>query len=196
MDQSRECLINLRNHLFTLPKGKISDVSTVEILLAEAWDELEGDYGGLTGHKICGRLEELKWDPPILSFTIERHGAMKFGSSRAELQDWGVDVVEGQAGYSSCRYREIYARARPLKTKPIAEEISKLILDRTETDKLKWRDNKTRVTVNIGKVILDDAARETVAARRKRFRRDLMEFLEPYGWEQIRPNNYRLSPKD
>lgn len=85
MDQSRECSRNLRNHLFTLPKGKISDVSTVESLLAEVWDEFVGDYGGLAGYKICGRLEELEWDPPILSFTIERHGTMKYGSSRAEL---------------------------------------------------------------------------------------------------------------
>jgi hypothetical protein len=37
----------------------------------------------MTGQKLLGRMEEVVWEPPILSFTVERHGGTVQGSSRA-----------------------------------------------------------------------------------------------------------------
>lgn len=165
------------------------------MLLAAAWQELETDYGGLSGRKLIGRMEDLRWNPPLLSFTIERHGATKYGSSRAELQDWVVDIEEGTASFSSTRYRQLYKRSPPLKTKPLAEEIGKLIIERQDSERLKWSEDKTAVKLVIGKIIPDDTAKETVAGRRKRFRRDLTELLQEHGWAQVRPNYYALLDK-
>ncbi len=182
----------LKSHLNTLLSGKISDTSKIEDLLSRCWGQLEVDHGAMAGYKLLGRMENVKWNPPLLSFTIERHGAMKFGSSRAELQRWSVNINEAVAGYSQ-GYRQKYKRESPLKTKPLAEEVGKLIIGRKDSEKLKWYDDKTRVRVIAGKIIPDDVAKQTLFARRKRFRRDLTEFLNNYGWQEIRPNNYRFA---
>jgi len=47
----------------------------------------------MTADKLLGRMEEVLWSPPDLTFSIERHGAAALGSSRAELQEWMIDVV-------------------------------------------------------------------------------------------------------
>lgn len=185
----------LKEYLATLSRGEISDadkVERVEILLAEVWDQFEGLWGGMAGYKIRGRLEDIKWDPPLLSFTIERHGAAKYGSSRAELQNWVVDVEEGTSSYANTRYRQLCKRSPPLKTKPLAEQIGRIIVKRKDSKKLKWSDDKTSVRLIIGGIIPDDTAKQTVAGRRKRFRRDLTEFLQEYGWQEIYPNKYRF----
>ena len=39
-----------------------------------------------------GRMEKVEWQPPYLTFSIERHGATVKGSTRAELQNWQVDT--------------------------------------------------------------------------------------------------------
>ncbi|MFX0199763.1 MAG: hypothetical protein ACFFCW_26880 [Candidatus Hodarchaeota archaeon] len=68
-------------------------------------------------------------------------------------------------------------RSSTLKTKPLAEQIGKLIVKRQDDKKLKWSDDKTDVRVIIGEIIPDDTAKETVAGRRKRFRRDLTQYF-------------------
>ena len=190
-----KALESLTEYLFALQSGPIEDATRCEVLLADAWQELETDYGALSGRKLIGRMEDIRWNPPLLSFTIERHGATKYGSSRAELQDWVVDVEEGMASFSCKRYRQLYRRSPPLKTKPLAEETKKLIVENRDSEKLKWSEDKTKVKVVIGKIIPDDTAKQTVAARRKRFRRDLTELLQEHGWAEVRPNHYTFLNK-
>ena len=180
----------LRKYLAALPSGEIADTAELEALLAEAWDQFSSGYGSMPAHKIPGRLEDVKWNPPLLSFTIERHGAMKMGSSRAELQAWVVNLDQETADCSQTRYRQMYKREPPLKTKVLAEETGKLIVKREDSPNLKWYDEKTRVRVFIGNIILANVARQTLVGRRKRFRRDLTEFLKDYGWKETSWNNY------
>ena len=182
----------LKEYLSSLQSGPIKDVTELEGFLSSAWEECEGSGGGLSGYKIMGRLEDVKWDSPLLSFTIERHGAVKYGSSRAELQDWVFDISDGTTSYTASRYRQIHKISLPLKTKPLAEKVGKLIIACENSKQLEWRDNKTCVKVIIGVVIPDDAATQTVVGRRKRFRKDLTEFLKSYGWQEVRPNHYAL----
>src|SRR5262245_9543483 len=82
----------LRAQLATLQPGKIPDTTDLEPLLAACWDEFTGDDGGMEGHKLLGRMEDVTWEPPVLSFTVERHGRTVAGSSRADLQGWAVNV--------------------------------------------------------------------------------------------------------
>jgi hypothetical protein len=58
------------------------------------------DETAMEGWKVS-RAEELSWNPPILSFTIERHGATARGSSRAELHEWTVTLHEGTAHWAA-----------------------------------------------------------------------------------------------
>jgi hypothetical protein len=89
MSQDNETGVDrLRIYLATLPPGPISDPAALERLLAACWDEFTGDYGGMEGYKLLGRMEDVTWGPPVLSFSVERHGGTVMGSSRAELQGW------------------------------------------------------------------------------------------------------------
>src|SRR5947208_2380350 len=85
----------LREALAEVPAGPlVGDMaSKVESLLIGCWDEFEGSSTeNTTGDKLIGRIEKLEWQPPNLTFRIERHGATVMGSSRATLQRWNVDI--------------------------------------------------------------------------------------------------------
>src|SRR5438445_9081548 len=69
------------------------------------------------------RAEDLLWKPPFLSFTIERHGATVLGSSRAELQDWMVNLHLETARCAGGRYRQLWPTASRLYVKPIAARV-------------------------------------------------------------------------
>lgn len=57
------------------PPGSDLDREQIEFLLADAWPSLRGSRaGGMQPHKIRGRTEALSWNPPHLTFEIERHG--------------------------------------------------------------------------------------------------------------------------
>jgi len=79
------------------------------------------------------------------------------------LQDWVVDVEEGTSSYANTRYRQLYKRSPPLKTKPLAQQIGMVIVERQDSKKLKWSDDKTTVRLIIGEIIPDDTAKQTVA---------------------------------
>jgi hypothetical protein len=62
------------------------------LLLAGCWHEFVGAESQRMHAGKLGRMEDVRWEPPVLSFRIERHGAMGVGSTRAELQNWRVDL--------------------------------------------------------------------------------------------------------
>lgn len=184
---------DLRKYLEKTPPGRIDNAADLENLLDQCWDELEGDIGGMAGNKLHGRMEDVEWNPPILRFTIERHGGTVMGSSRAELQDWRIDVEVKRVYCSVSSYRQIYPREPALNVNPIADEIRDLILNREQDDRLKWF-NDRRVQILTGKIIPDwSTAKQTLAGRRKRFRKALTERLQIHGWRETRPSVYELA---
>jgi hypothetical protein len=78
----------LQSYLATIPPGTIADTAELEGLLATCWDDFSGDHGGMEGRKLLGRMEDVAWNLPLLTFTIERHGGTALGSTRATLQEW------------------------------------------------------------------------------------------------------------
>lgn len=182
-------LAQLRTHLAGLPSGRIEDESKIESLLAPCWSELSIDEGGgMDALKLHGRMDNAEWNPPDLTFQIERHGGLVQGSSRAELQNWRVDLEKGTATLVRTGYRQLYRMAPRLDVKPIAREISELILSNKKDERLKWYDDG-RVRVEIGKVIPDWAAKQTTTGRRKRFRTELNRLLDRHGWAPTRGAN-------
>src|SRR5690348_3540304 len=65
--------------------------------LERVWYDLHSSSDEkMATHKLS-RLEQPEWNPPCLTFAIERHGGTVLGSTRAELQWWIVDLDAGTA---------------------------------------------------------------------------------------------------
>jgi hypothetical protein len=97
-------------HLAIVVPGEVADTTELERLLAASWHKFSGDDGGMSGQKLLGRMENVAWAPPKLTFTIERHGGTVRGSTRAELQHWEVNADQQTAaiekrGQTPCRTR-------------------------------------------------------------------------------------------
>jgi hypothetical protein len=175
-------LARLRAHLATVQPGRIIDTTDLERLLAACWDEFSGDYGGMEGYKLLGRMEDVTWEPPVLSFAVERHGRTVAGSSRADLQGWTVNIESNTIFYEPLGHRQVRPMQPRLKVEPLVEEIVRLIVAKQGDDRLQWHEDGS-VKVLVGKIIpADSAVKQTLAGRRKRFREKLVERLEAEGW--------------
>ncbi len=172
-----------------IPEGKIEDQAVsgeIETALYGVWHLLDtGQVGGMRPGKLLGRLERIEWQPPILTFVVERHGATVMGSVYAELQNWQVNVVECTATLGEGKKRLVGARQPPLKVEPLVMKIVELIAMCQEDDRLKWAKGKQRVQIQIGKIIPDDAAQQTLQGRRRRFSKLLEETLAEMGWKKV-----------
>jgi len=180
----------LQYHCATLPPGPVADIPTLERLLAAVWDELSGDDGGMKAYKLPKRMEKPIWNPPILTFRIERHGAASLGSSRAEIQEWTVDLERLTASVKVAGRRQIGPLNSRLDVKSIAADLCSAILTGKQDERLKW-DGTSKVRVLMGNVLPEGSAvKETLAARRKRLRNEISRLLAPEGWKCVRPNDY------
>lgn len=176
----------LRQLLTNLSSGQVPQDIQPELiqLLEDCWDMFDGsDQEGMGVYKIQ-RMKDPWWNPPILSFTIERHEATMLGSLRAEIQEWTMDVDHRVAECRSAGYRQLYQRGAPLDVKPIAEEIAQLIIKGKQDERLQWSgNNHLRIPTDI---ILEATSipKQTPQARRKRLLKALEESLSPYGWKR------------
>ena len=83
MDGENPALQLLQRHLAALAPGAIADIGKLAALLAGCLHQVEGTHAqGMHAGKLA-RMEAVRWEPPLLSFIIERHGAMALGSTRA-----------------------------------------------------------------------------------------------------------------
>ncbi len=126
------------------------------------------------------------WDPPELSFTIERHGAMQLGSSRAQLQRWTVDVQEGKASYRPDGYRQVGKRNEPLYAEKLAEKIKEEIMAGEDAEYLRWLDENTALITLKTAVTREGESlpQETLDRRRRRLHEELDDKMEEEGWEK------------
>src|SRR5262245_58986210 len=74
------------------------------------------------------RIESPVWQPPLLLFDIERHGATVKGSSRAIVYTWSLDTSSGRAGVCGEKSRQLYAQDKRLDVKPIAADLAEAII--------------------------------------------------------------------
>ena len=181
----------LKEYLRSLGPGPISDMSQLPDLLADCWDELDGGNAeGMESYKLSGRMEDVSWEPPLLSFIIERHGGFVLGSTRAERHKWGIDVEAKSANCVTVGHKQL----RPMQPKwdpgPVVQEIVPLIANHQEDARLKWNEDGS-VRVVIGKILPEGSAvKQTLASRRKRFRNLLDQELTARGWRKVRQNVY------
>jgi hypothetical protein len=187
---------SLKDFLMGQAPGSQLDEAQIEFLLAQVWPSLRGSSaGGMQPHKIRGRTENLCWNPPQLTFAIERHGGTVNGSTRAELQRWCVDVAAHTAEIVSTGKRQLRAMAKKVNVKEPAAMIAEAILKNQESASLK-RYPDGRVKVLISALIPQEGAfKQTVAGRRKRFRAALAALIQEHGWSEVATNTYQRRPE-
>jgi hypothetical protein len=177
-------IAELQKVMSTMPPGDVADPAGIDEMLASCWEGLNRHDGGMAGYKLIGRMEEVKWNPPILRFVIERHGGTVMGSGYAKLQSWAVDLEKELATLVDDYGRRWLGGSRntPLKVGPIAAEIAELIKTGKQDPRLKWK-STDEARISISKVIPDNCPNQTLVGRRRRFKKALQESLREHGWE-------------
>ena len=185
---TEEATNELREYLDSIPPGNVEKgrQGMVESLLAKCWSDLEGsEHDGMAGYKLHERTEDLSWDPPELTFSIERHGGTVRGSNYAEVQHWSVDLDSGVARGENGGKRVVGNKSRPLDTNSLAQEITNAVAARMSDPRLEWQGGN-RVRIMIGKVLPSHSAvRQTLQDRRRRFGKDLELRMKECGWEKV-----------
>lgn len=178
----------LREYLARVDPGSVVGSAELKRLLATAWDAFEGsDVGAMAGDKLLTReLEDAAWEPPELSFTIERHGGAAQGSSRAERQRWVLDLARRTASMDSVGWRQLSPSQPPFSKEDaarLAEEVVRHVLARADHPALEWKpDGRVRIVVSA--IIPPDLPKQTLQGRRKRLREVLAARMVKAGWQE------------
>lgn len=145
----------------------------------------------MDGYKLLNRMENVSWQPPILSFSIERHGGTVMGSTRAELQHWEVDLVKQTATIVKTGHRQLSPMAKRVYIKPLAEELLEAIRSGKEDDRLAWH-GQDEVSLCTSFIFPRKSGfRMTVGGRRNRLREAVAAVLLNEGWERLDKDTFR-----
>lgn len=178
-----------------LPEGA---VATAERFLAECWDALDGGADhGMMGRKLLARTETMHWQPPLLTFRIERHGATAHGSTRAEVQEWCIDLDDRRATCDIVGHRQVRRPASRADMNALAADVASPVMAGADAPFLVWSEDHQRVRVIMTRVdaVLAVGYQQTLAGRRKRFRTALDALLIPAGWSRVPGNRLAYARK-
>jgi len=181
-------LADLRQALEGVPSGALSKelVKTIEQLLSVVWDKLDGGRDtGMAAHKLRNRCQAMAWEPPVLSFEIERHGGTVLGSGNAEVQSWDVDLSEATAKVNPSGKRVLH-RNKTIDVGDLAKVVSELVVSGSKHEWLQWI-SPSAVSILISKIV-PQTNKQTTASRRKRFIKSLTTILSQKGWTK-KPNS-------
>lgn len=156
----------------------------IEAPLADVWDSLQGSgEGGMCAYKLIGRIEDPSWEPPLLRFSIERHGAARYGSTRAEIQCWVVDMEAGDASIGSTRQRQLRPTAPRFQAAKLATEIAEAVGNGEPHPLIDWnQDGGGFVFVADRVPELNEGFKQTLEGRQRRMREELHLALAQAGW--------------
>ena len=149
-------------------------------LLGACWSMFDGsNRTKMDGGKLY-RAEKLSWNPPLLSFEIERHGAMFYGSTRAEVQDWEVNLEKKDVIIWNTRRIQKYPAQERVNFQKTAAELAKIMKARKPDRRIKYhKDGRVRVFAS---KVFPESFDQTNANRSRRLREELRKILEPEGW--------------
>jgi hypothetical protein len=180
-----------------LPDSPIaSELRTKVIhLLGTCWDQFSGTAATKMEWWKVERENgprDLKWQNPVLSFWIARHGSLVNGSSRAEKQQWSLNIEKLTAEAMTIGHTQVYPVAAPFRTEKMAaiadnvcvavQEGPDSLSDCKKQEILIWVGND-QVEVKHGVLVPDAGYQQTTAGRRKRFRAILESKMQAIGWK-------------
>ena len=176
----------LQKYLATQPQGAVTESDELVGLLSACWDRFAGSGEAAMADYKRDRMENVHWNQPTLTFELERHGGAVMGSTRAERQHWTLDMDALTAQHGSVGRRQIRPMQPRLDVRPLAEQVSQLIIQGSKDPRLRWNDDGS-VRVLIGEILpIDSAVKQTLQDRRKRFWARLHELLDQSGWSKVR----------
>jgi hypothetical protein len=181
-------IADLKSFLERQPPGPIAEMSTIVKLLTDVWKQFDGgDSMSMQAYKLK-RIEEPFWDPPHLTFWIERHGETVLGSTNATVHRWCLDLDDLKASIVTEKRRRVRAVDKRLDVKAIAAKVAEAIIaGRTDERFAMLSDGKLKI--EIGRIIPETVAK-TTAGRRRKFRKELTALLKGHGWLEVRHNVY------
>jgi len=184
-------LTELRTFLETVPKGPVSQGHCDQMVdcLARCWPLFAGgSEAGFEGYKLRGRVEKLRWWPPVLSFEIVRHGAAVIGgSTRGEVQTWQVDIKSLKVQHFQSSYRQLEKNDARWNHKAIVQKMVDCIVadavdQFTPAGAISWA-GSDEVTIVPSRVVPQLGPSPTVSGRRERFREELIAGMKDAGWD-------------
>lgn len=128
-----------------------------------------------------GRMKSVQWDPPVLTFEIERHGALCRGGTRATRQQWRVDTSYWTATCHDVGHRQTVPMAKRFDARSMAEHIADKINTGSDDPFLRWKADRTRVHVVLSEAV-GGGYNRTVEGRTRKLLAELRRLLEPLGW--------------
>jgi hypothetical protein len=171
-------------------------------LLRECWQEFSGSDETFMQPRKLHRAEQFQSNSPFLSFAIERHGATMLGSTRAELQRWEPNLTTQTARCFQQSYRQLERASPKVDVKPIAARVCETVRqgrkpksDLVRNGVIEWRGDD-EVWIYHGKLIPDEGYAQTVAGRRKRFRKELTNIMKPFGWKLLKVRQAMVFTKE
>ncbi|TWU09891.1 hypothetical protein [Allorhodopirellula heiligendammensis] len=148
------------------------------------WEDLSGSSEeGMAQYKLHGRMDKISWNSPILTFSIERHGGLVMGSSRADVHYWKVNLKECTAEIERKSYRQIDKMAPRVRIAPIVDEIVAALLSGSTDERIEWKENGEAHVLTSKQLFPGSSGySETVGGRRRNFRDKLKTRLAEVGW--------------
>jgi hypothetical protein len=172
--------------------GKVPNTEELETLLAKSWERLAGSNAScMVGHKLLGRIENVHWRPPIVSFAIERHVARACGL--ALLQHWVVDLHHYTATITKTENRTLHPLSLRLSAEMAAAEIAQAILDGENDDRLHWLEDGTACVVASWVFPKESGFGRTLGSRRRKLCNCIGTLLSEHGWKPCGRNRFRQS---
>jgi hypothetical protein len=190
MNSGRTIMDESTGFLTHLNPGAVTETAHLEGLLAKVWDDLGGVEHGMTPEKLIGRMEDVEWRPPTLTFVIAPHGGTVLGATRVDIQQWTVDLERKTATCERIGHRQLHPMSNQIDVQPIADEITTRIVAGVTDDRLRWLGDG-RVRVEVSNIFPGGSGfKQTVQARRKRLREALIKMLSPKGWVHPGSNTF------
>jgi hypothetical protein len=192
MSTFRELATVLQN----TPAGLVAAETRDEVvkLLVKCWSEFAGSTdSSMAPWKLerDGGATDIAWNPPVLTFIVERHGATVLGSTRAEKQRWRLNLQNKTAEHCSDGFRQLYRTAPRLNVKPIVVRVFEAVRQGPRSNSelvskgiLVWEDDD-QILVRHGILIPDNSYAMTTSGRRRRFRAELTRLLAADGWQFV-----------
>jgi hypothetical protein len=182
-------MIELISYLARTIPGVVADTEVLEHLLAESWEQLDGSCDRrMEGYKILGRMEDVHWKPPILSFSIERH--LVCGSNRAVLQHWSVNLDHNTATITRTEERILYPLSLRLTVETAAEEIAQAILGGKNDERVCWGEDGAACVAASWVFPKWSAFARTTGTRRRLLCNHIGDVLAHHGWKQCGRNRF------
>lgn len=186
-------LSKLRALLDELGRGKVRDELAGRVIeaLAPVWDELSGARRtAMTAVKLgstkpgqTDRAHDLRWDPPVLTFSVVRHGAAQLGSKRGERQLWSVNLDDASAIWGCRGYEQLKPNNARLNVRRLAESTVAALAagPGTAHEGILWKSPES-AKITLKRLLPRSDNKQTQTSRTGALRRYLLRLLIESGW--------------